>query len=175
MIELELTYLAKSLPVGLEKCSRKEVSDIYIPKAREHPTLRIRKNGDKYEMTKKEPVILGDSSKQAEHTIPLTEEEFAELQHLKGKRVRKIRYLYPIAGRIAEVDVFQDKLYGLVLVDVEFESEDEKAQFKMPDFCLADVTQEKFTAGGMLCGKSFKDIKEELKKYKYKKIFLQIG
>jgi adenylate cyclase len=173
MIELELTYLAKCIPDSLASCKQKEIFDIYIPKSREHPTLRIRKNGEKFEMTKKEPVMQGDSSKQEEHTIPLTEEEFNELAVLKGKRVRKIRYLYPINEKIAEVDVFQDKLSGLVLVDVEFNSEEEKAAFKMPDFCLADVTQEKFTAGGMLCGKSYKDIKEELKKYKYKKLKLQ--
>lgn len=39
----------------------------------------------------------------------------------------------------------------------------------MPDFCLADVTQEKFTAGGILAGKKYSDIEAELEKYGYKK------
>ena len=77
-IELELTFLAKSLPEGLAKCRQKEIIDIYIPKSSAHPVLRIRKNGDRYEMTKKEPVE-DDASHQEEHTIVLTEEEFASL------------------------------------------------------------------------------------------------
>ena len=42
----------------------------------------------------------------------------------------------------------------------------------MPDFCLADVTQEKFIAGGMICGKSYEDIEKELKRFNYVKLFL---
>ena len=38
----------------------------------------------------------------------------------------------------------------------------------MPDFCLAEVTQEEFIAGGMLCGKSFEDIKDKLEKFGYR-------
>lgn len=40
----------------------------------------------------------------------------------------------------------------------------------MPEFCLADVTQDAFIAGGMLAGKSFKDIEKDLGKFNYQKI-----
>lgn len=173
MIELERTYLAKFLPENLEKCESKEIIDIYIPKSAEHPTLRIRKDGDKFEMTKKEPVKGKDSSRQREQTISLTEEEFMELSKIPGKRARKIRYYYDHNGKTAEVDVFQDDLEGLVLVDFEFETIEEKDSFKTPEFCLTDVTQEKFLAGGMLCGKSYKDIEGYLKRYDYSKLFLK--
>lgn len=170
MIELEKTYLARYLPLGLKDCKYKEIIDVYIPKSSVHPTLRIRKNGDKYEMTKKEPVVKGDSSTQKEQTIILTEQEFDELSKLDGKRTHKIRYYYDCNGRTAEIDVFQDDLLGLVLVDFEFDSQDEKNSFNMPEFCLAEVTQEEFLAGGMICGKRYGDIEENLKKYNYKKI-----
>ena len=170
MIELERTFLTKNLPSNLKDCKSKEILDIYIPQAREHPTLRIRKNGGKFEITKKEPINKTDSSKQLEQTIPLTKEEFEELAKLEGKRVRKIRYYYPLGGKTFEVDVFQDSLKGLVIVDIEFEKESEKDNFKMPEFCLADVTKEKFTAGGMLCGKTYKDIEQALEKFGYKKL-----
>ena len=52
MIELEKTYLVKKLPEGLKNCEFKEIIDVYIPASSEHPTLRIRKNGDTYEITK---------------------------------------------------------------------------------------------------------------------------
>lgn len=167
MIELEKTYLAKFVPKDLS--NGKDIIDIYIPTEARHPVLRIRKNGDKYEMTKKYPVKEGDASKQHEFTIPLTKEEFEEFSNsLKGKRTHKIRYNCECDGRICEIDVFQDKLKGLVIVDFEFENEDEKNSFQMPEFCLVDVTQEEFLAGGMLCGKSYEDIKEKLKKFGYK-------
>ena len=42
----------------------------------------------------------------------------------------------------------------------------------MPDFCLADVTEEIFIAGGMLGGKKYKDIEIDLKKFNYKKLYI---
>jgi CYTH domain-containing protein len=175
MIELEKTYLAKSPPKGLKDCKSKEIIDIYVPRSSEHPVLRIRKNGEKFEVTKKYPVWEGDSSVMHEHTIPLTEGEFNILKSAEGKKVSKIRYYYPLDnGRLtAEIDVFQEALKGLVLVDVEFVKEAEKEAFEMPDFCLAEVTQEEFIAGGMLCGRSYDDIEKSLAKFGYKKLFLE--
>ncbi|MBI4120027.1 MAG: hypothetical protein HY454_01035 [Parcubacteria group bacterium] len=170
MIELEKTYLAKFLPEGVKNSPSKEVVDIYIPQSSPHPKLRIRKNGDSYEMTKKEPLEVGDNSRQDEQTIILTETEFNELAKLEGKRTRKTRYYYDYQGVATEVDVFQDSLYGLVLVDIEFKTEEEKNSFPMPDFCLVDLADEDFIAGGMLCGKSYADIKEDLRRFNYSKI-----
>jgi CYTH domain-containing protein len=173
MIELEKTYLAKKIPEGLDKCKHKEIIDIYVPKQKDHPTIRIRKNGDKYEITKKEPVKDGDSSKQEEQTIKLRENEFNEFRKMPGKKTHKIRYYYPYKNLIAEIDVFKGPLNGLIVVDFEFDSENEKDKFEMPEFCLADVTQEVFLAGGMVCGKNYEDIKEKLESLGYKKLFLE--
>lgn len=168
-IELERTFLLKEFPVDLKTLEFKEVFDIYIPQAVEHPILRIRKKGDKFEITKKHPIEGGDSSRQSEETIPLTKEEFLELTKLQGKRVRKIRHYYKIGADMAEIDVFQDELKGLILVDFEFKTIEGKNDFTMPDFCLADVTQEKITAGGILAGKKYSDIEAVLEKYNYKR------
>jgi len=173
MLELEKTYLAKYLPEGLESCERKEIIDVYLPKKSAHSLLRLRQNGDKYELTKKNHINPADSSELIEDTILLSKEEFADLYaQLDGKRVHKIRYYYEYQGRCAEVDVFQDNLKGLVLVDVEFPSTEAKEKFIMPDFCLCEVTQEEFIAGGMVCGKTYKDLALELEKFGYKKIKL---
>lgn len=170
MIELEKTYLAKYLPEDIKNYKSKEIIDIYIPKASEHPQVRLRKNGDRFEITKKSPVKEGDASCQQEQTISLIESEFNELAKLKGKRLCKVRYFYGYNGRTAEIDVFEESLEGLALVDFEFNNPEEKYNFQMPDFCLADVTQEKFLAGGMLCGKSYVDIEERLGRFRYSKI-----
>jgi CYTH domain-containing protein len=172
MIELERTFLAKNLPEGLSNCIFKEIIDIYIPKNSRHPKLRLRKNKDKYELTKKQPVNEGDASHQEEQTIILSKDEFDAIAEIDGKKVRKLRYYYKHENHTAEFDVFQDELKGLVVIDFEFRTIQDKDNFKIPDFCLADITQEEFIAGGMICGKSYEDIKQKLDKFNYKKLFL---
>lgn len=170
MEELELTYLAKTLPSDLGNVEKKEMLDIHIPASSDHPTLRIRKNGDKHEVTKKQPIVEGDASRQLETTIKLTSAEFADLSKLPGKRVQKTRYLYAENNVDYEIDVFGGELTGLVLVDVEFETLEAKSEFKKPDWCLAEVTQETFLAGGMLCGKKYADIENNLARFSYQKL-----
>jgi inorganic pyrophosphatase len=172
--EFELTYLAKTLPDSFSfETKSKEILDIYLPAASEHATLRIRKRGDLYEITRKEPVSGTNSSHQTENTIPLTKEEFADLSTVAGKRVRKVRYYYEEKGTTYEIDIFQDALKGLVLVEVEFKSNEEKSAYVPPAWVLADVTQEKFVAGGVLCGKSYGDIENELVRYGYTQVTAQ--
>jgi CYTH domain-containing protein len=134
--------------------------------------LRLRKNGDKFEMTKKILVNESDSSEQIEQTIVLNKDEFSALAAVPGKRVHKNRYYYDYHGRTAEIDIFLDDLAGLVVVDFEFASSEEKNNFVIPDFCLADITQEEFVAGGMLCGKKYEDIEDELKRFGYERLTL---
>jgi len=170
--EIELTYLAKSLPKDLFEYPHKEMIDLYIPAAFDHPTIRIRKNGDKYVITKKEPYedTPNDTSHMLEQTIKITEKEFSEFIKFPAKKVEKHRYEYPYQGLTAEFDVFQGDLAGLVLIDFEFKTREEQAKFIMPDFCLVEVTQEKFIAGGMLCGKKYSDIEKQLVSYQYQKL-----
>lgn len=106
VLELEKTYLAKYLPENLKDCKTKEIIDLYIPKESDHAKLRIRKNGNTLEMTKKEPVN-GDVSSQTEYTIPLTVAEYEALMKLPGKKIHKIRHYYDFEGHQAEIDVFQ--------------------------------------------------------------------
>lgn len=170
MLELEITYLAKTLPEGLEEYPYKELMDIYIPREAEHPHLRLRKKGNSYEMTKKTKVSEDDASAHIEETISLDEKEFNAFADVEGKRVRKFRYAFPYSERTAEIDIFQDELEGLVVVDFEFKTREELESFVIPSFCLADVTQEEFIAGGMLCGKAYADIEENLGRFNYEKI-----
>lgn len=169
-IELEKTYLIKYLPEGFDISTSKEIKDIYIPKEIEHSILRIKQKGDKYEITKKQPIQGLDSSEQYEHTISLTKEEFSALEQIQGRKVRKIRHYYNHKGIQAEIDVFQDDLLGLVLVDFEFVEKADKDNFEMPEFCLIDITQDKYFAGGVLCGKKYADIENHLNELNYKKI-----
>jgi len=172
--ELELTFLPRSLPAGVASSPFKEITDLYVPASSAHPGLRIRKAGERLEITKKRPVEEGDASRQLETTISLTEAEHLALSRANGKLVAKRRHYYQEGGRTYEVDVFLGDLSGLVLVEIEFRSAAEKTAFAAPGWCLADVTQEDFIAGGMLAGKRYADIESRLGTFGYKKIELAI-
>ena len=106
MLEIESTYLAKSIPEGLSDCEKKEVFDVYFPKGERHPSTRLRKNGNKYEITKKKRVDENDASIQEEATLKLTKDEFDTLKVIDGKKVIKERYYYKYNGKTAEIDIF---------------------------------------------------------------------
>jgi CYTH domain-containing protein len=169
-IELEKTYLLKYLPVDIKEKQSIEILDIYIPKSADHSILRIRKRGEICEITKKQPIHGSDSSEQEEHTINLSKEEFLALANVDGKKLHKLRYIYPCGEDTAEIDVYQDDFKGLVFVDFEFKTSEAKDKFLMPEFCLAEITQEKFCASGWLAGKKYSDIEQFLGAYGYKKI-----
>lgn len=169
-IERERTYLVSKLPAGLSLDESVLLRDIYIPEDVDHAHLRLRQKGDYYEATKKIQINEGDSSRQTEHTIPLTREEFDALASCSQKALQKRRYFTQIDGHAAEVDVYEEKLTGLVVVDFEFATEEEFTAFVQPDDMLADVTQDEVVGGGYLAGKSYEDIEAKLAKYHYKKV-----
>jgi len=167
MEEIEYTYLARRIPESLGQCARKEIIDAYILSDRTPLSLRIRKSGEKREITKKEPLDENNISEQIEQTISLTPLEYNSLMQSQTNIVRKIRYFYPYKELQLEVDVFQDALLGLVVIEAEFESRTSRDAFVMPDFCLAEITNEHFIAGGALAGTSYADIEPELARFNY--------
>lgn len=173
-IEFEKTYLAKYLPVEIGSAKSVLIRDIYIPQTAGHAHLRLRQKDDTYVITKKQPVSGNDSSKQFEYTIKLEKDEFEALASCSNKDFIKRRYFVELAGRQAEVDVYHEKLEGLVVIDFEFDNEKDKDEFEMPDFVLADVTQEESTAGGFLAGKTLDDIMPVLKGYGYKRLDINL-
>ena len=132
-IELELTYLAREMPPEIKGIQPVVMEDVYFPDNVSHAQLRARHKGDKYEITKKQPLKEGDASVQTEQTISLTKPEFEALTLSSTKKVKKLRYNTLINNYPAEVDVFQDALEGLVLIDFEFETAEDKELFKQPE------------------------------------------
>ncbi|HEX6258677.1 MAG TPA: hypothetical protein VFZ48_04310 [Candidatus Saccharimonadales bacterium] len=172
-LERELTFLAKAVPEHIFDASSEVIEDIYVPQELEHASLRIRRKGDQYEITKKEPVDGTDSSRQNEHTISLRGDEYRALATCSIKIAKKRRYFCEIDGYRAEVDVFLDNLAGLILIDFEFGSDEDMHRFTPPDICLADVSQEAFIAGGKLAGKTYQDIEQELNTYSYQRLTVE--
>lgn len=175
MIELERekTYLLARLPKDLASCKSEIIRDAFVSAAYGHPVLRLRQRGDRYEITKKQLVDGQDASRQEEHTIQLTREEFDVLNAVPAKRFAKRRYYLNIDGHNAEVDVYLEGLAGLAIVDFEFAGDEAMQAFTMLPICLADVTQEEQLAGGMLAGKTYQDLQPILDKYNYKPLTLE--
>lgn len=161
MIEIEKTFLVKQIPKNLSQYKSQKIKQGYISST--PSPLRIRQKGNKFELTKKIPLKEGDFSSFNEINIPLTKNEFNKLWPLVKKSLEKTRYIIPIKDNlIAELDIFEKELYGLVFVEVEFISQQQMNSFKALDWFGKDITQEDFAANVFLAAKTFSEIKKYL-------------
>ncbi|RRQ20097.1 CYTH domain-containing protein [Thiohalobacter thiocyanaticus] len=103
-------------------------------------SVRVRTAGDKAWLNIKS-AELGIRRLEYEYAIPLTEaEEMLDSLSL-GRLVEKTRYHVPVAGHVWEVDVFEGDNRGLVVAEIELQSEDEA--FTLPDWAGADVSDDR--------------------------------
>lgn len=168
-LEIEKTYLARSSPVDIGKTTFQQVIDVYLLDSNAS-VIRLRQKGDKFELTKKVRLNNNSASSHTEYTIPLTKQEFDLFAKMGGKVVSKKRYKFNYQDLTGELDIFDGDLMGLVLVDFEFDSEEQFKNFKMPNFCLADVTEEDFVAGKNLAGKKYAELEADLIRFGYNKL-----
>lgn len=170
-LEIERTFLAVSLPDEINLVEATYMEDAYIPEELSvHPKTRVRRRGDRFELTKKIPFPSGNSLIHEEKTIQLDENEYHCLSAASQRSIQKLRYTVSIDGYKAEVDVFKGRLEGLVLIDFEFNETSSSEEFAVPDCCLVEVTNRETFAGGMLSGKCFADIEAELSALGYSAI-----
>lgn len=104
-------------------------------------TTRIRQKGDAYIGT----VKAGRTPARVEVEWTLTADEFAALwPFTTGRQIAKVRHEVPLAMAdrrfVAEVDVFEGDLAGLVMVEVEFDSDEALAAFEAPSWFGPEVT-----------------------------------
>ncbi len=159
MLEIERTFLVKKLPADLSRFKASKIRQGYISPS--PSPLRVRQRDNKFEITKKFPLKDGDWSSAEEINIPLKEEEFNKFWPLAKASLEKTRYVIPLENNlIAELDIFEGKLKGLVFVEVEFPSSDEMEKFVPLDWFGPDITQEDFSANSFLAGKTFEEIEK---------------
>lgn len=169
MIELERTFLIRSLPVNWRANPQVNIGDRYFPIRATHPNIRLRRQGKEFSLTKKHPLV-DNVSWQEEQTILLTASDFQVFKKIPARIINKTRYYYRWHGKTIEFDVFRGALAGLVLADVEFSTRKQLRNFRPPNFLLAEITQEKVIVGGKLAGKKLRDLKIFLQKYNYRPI-----
>ena len=107
----------------------------FISKSQES-VVRVRIKGNKGFLTLKGK-SEGISRQEFEYEIPLIEAEEI-LSKFTQKQIRKYRYEIIIDGKTWEVDEFHGVLEGLILAELEVESENE--QFTKPAWVTKDVS-----------------------------------
>lgn len=166
-VERERRYLLEDLPEGLTRASpHVQITDNYITGTR----LRLRKVRDPQtnkwtvKFTQKFAPNPRDLSRTIITNTYLTAAEAEVLAVFEANEIRKNRYPFEFEGRRFTVDMFLGDLFGLVLAEVSFDSDEELREFQPPAFAFADVTNNEMFTGGRLSVLTFADIRPELRK-----------
>lgn len=164
-IERERRYLLRDLPVGMTRADpHLQITDTYITGTR----LRIRKvreprtNKWTVKFTQKFAPDPNDLSRTVITNTYLNALEAEVLSVFNTNEIRKNRYHFDFEGREFGVDMFLGDLFGLVLAEVSFETDEELDNFPKPPFALVDVTNEPLFSGGKLCELTFSEVRAEI-------------
>ena len=164
-VERERRYLLQDLPEGLTRADpHVQITDNYITGTR----LRIRKVRDPrtnkwvVKFTQKFAPNPADYSRTIITNTYLNALEAEVLSMFDANEIRKNRYKFQYEGREFAVDMFLGDLFGLVLAEVSFESDDELDNFPKPAFAIADVTNHELFTGGRLSQLTFENIRREI-------------
>ncbi len=137
MIEIERKFLVKSNLYKEEAISKERISQGYL---NSHPerTVRVRIKGDKGFITiKGKSNATGLSRFEWEKEIPVKEAEIL-IKLCEPGLIEKQRYLVRSGKHIFEIDLFEGENQGLVIAEVELESED--SDYISPGWLGEEVT-----------------------------------
>lgn len=135
-MEIERKYLITHLPDGYSKYPCRHIEQGYLCT---DPVVRVRKEDSDYYLTYKSKGLL----MREEYNLPLTEEAYGHLiQKCDGVILTKMRYRIPIKATdlTIELDVFEGAYEGLMLAEVEFQTEQQAMDFIPPLWFGKDVT-----------------------------------
>ncbi|CAH0179801.1 Inorganic triphosphatase [Pedobacter sp. Bi27] len=116
-------------------------------------TIRVRVTETKGFLTIKGQTI-GATRMEYEYEIPVAEATEL-LDNFSLSELSKVRYEIPFSGKLWEVDVFLGDNKGLIVAEIELDSEDEI--FTLPDWVSREVTEEEKYYNSNLTVKPFKD------------------
>src|SRR6266513_3303018 len=150
-VERERRYLLRDLPEGLSRADHHmQITDSYLTGTR----LRIRKVRDPktnkwvVKFTQKFAPNEKDLSRTMITNLYLNATEAETLSIFAANEIRKNRYYFDFDSRRYSIDMFIGDLFGLVLAETSFETDEEMDNFQMPPFALADVTNNEIFSGG---------------------------
>ena len=164
-VERERRYLLSDLPEGLTRADpHLQITDNYITGTR----LRLRKvreprtNKWTVKFTQKFAPNPEDLSRTIITNTYLNALEAETLSVFDTNEIRKNRYYFDFEGRRFSVDMFLGDLFGLVMAEVGFETDEELDRFVKPAFALAEVTNDSVFAGESLCELTFSEVRQHI-------------
>lgn len=166
-LERERRYLLQDLPEGLKRTDHhQQITDNYLTGTR----LRIRKVRDPrsnkwiVKFTQKFAPDPKDLSRTLITNIYLNAYEAEVLSMFEANEIRKNRYPFEYEGRAFSIDMFLGALFGLVLAEVSFETDNEMEGYPLPPFALAEVTNNPVFTGARLSETTFEEIRDEIRR-----------
>jgi CYTH domain-containing protein len=164
-VERERRYLLRDLPEGMKRSDHHlQITDNYLTSTR----LRIRKVRDPrtnkwvVKFTQKFAPDPRDLSRTLITNTYLNAQEAELLSVFEANEIRKNRYKFEYDGQTYSVDMFLGALFGLVLAETSFTSDEEMERFSPPPFALAEVTNEPLFSGGRLSETTFEEIRDDI-------------
>jgi len=144
-MEIERKYEINNLPEDLTRYKYKKIEQGYLC---HNPIIRIRKSNEDYILTYKSKLKkneVGSAIFNHEVELPLSKEAYETLlTKIENNLVKKTRYLIPLLnGLTAELDIFEEKLIGLIFVEVEFPDEQASNEFIPPNWFGRDLSEDK--------------------------------
>lgn len=134
-MEIERKFLINQIPFALDGYTKRKIEQAYLCT---EPVVRVRRDNDDYYLTYKSKGFIA----REEYNLPLTAEAYSHLlaKH-DGLVITKTRYEIPEKdGLTIELDIFEGEYDGLVLAEVEFESEEHAAAYTPPEWFGEDVS-----------------------------------
>ena len=166
-VERERRYLLRDLPEGLTRADpHLQITDNYITGTR----LRLRKVRDPrtnkwvVKFTQKFAPNPDDLARTIITNTYLNPLEADTLSLFNTNEIRKNRYYFDFEGRRFSIDMFLGDLFGLVLAEVGFETDEELDSFAKPPFAVAEVTNDPMFSGGQLSELTFSEVREAILK-----------
>jgi CYTH domain-containing protein/CHAD domain-containing protein len=137
--EIERKFLVSALPDAAVRAGAERIEQGYVAIG-EQTEVRVRRSRGRMWLTAKR----GHGETREEHEIALYREQFDALWSLTdGRRLSKSRRRVPLGdGLVAEVDLFEGELSGLVTVEVEFGSAEQSSRFSPPPWFGRELTGE---------------------------------
>ena len=134
-LEIERKFLVRTLPPGFSELPAAQIDQGYAEDG-----LRFRRRDDRYFETRKFSLGLVNE----EQELELSREEFdAGWPSTETRRLEKQRTRFPLDdGLVAEIDVFEGSLEGLLYVEVEFPSVEKAKAFEPPEWFGREVTDD---------------------------------
>lgn len=138
--EIERKFLLETLPPGLGESEGTPIEQGYLAMEPGGCQVRLRKKGGATFLTfKSEPKgFVRDETE-----VEITPAQFEALwPHTAGRRLYKTRHEIPWEGWTVEIDIYRGRNRGLMVAEVEFETEEEAIRFTPPGWFGRDISED---------------------------------